>query len=29
MGDHKNAYEVVSFDKDQKTAVFSSYAASK
>ena len=29
MGDHKNAYEVMSFDKDQKTAVFSSYAASK
>jgi hypothetical protein len=29
MGDHKNAYEVVSFDKDQKTAVFSSYAESK
>ncbi len=29
MGEHKNAYEVVSFDKDQKTAVFSSYEASK
>ena len=29
MGDHKNAYEVVSFDKDQKTADFSSYAESK
>jgi hypothetical protein len=29
MGDHKNAYEVVSFDKNQKTAVFSSYAESK
>ena len=29
MGDHKNAYEVVSFNKDQKTAVFSSYAESK
>ncbi len=28
MGEHKNAYEVVSFDKDQKTAVFSSYAES-
>ena len=29
MGDHKNAYEVVSFDKDQKTAAFSSYVESK
>ena len=29
MGDHKNAYEVVSFDKDQKTAAFSSYVQSK
>jgi len=29
MGAHKNAYEVVSFDKDQKTAVFSSYSESK
>ena len=29
MGEHKNAYEVVSFDKDQKMAVFSSYPESK
>jgi len=29
MGEHKDAYDVVSFDKDQKTAVFSSYEASK
>ncbi len=29
MGEHKNAYDVVSFDKDQKTAVFSSYEESK
>ena len=29
MGEHKNAYVVVSFDKDQKMAVFSSYPESK
>jgi len=29
MGEHKDAYEVVSFHKDHKTAIFSSYEASK
>jgi len=29
MGEHKNAYDVVSFDKDHKTSVFSSYEESK
>ena len=29
MGEHKNAYDVVSFDKDHKTSVFSSYEESE
>jgi len=29
MGEHKNAYDVVSFDKDHNTSVFSSYEESK